>query len=138
MRRVEWTKRVPNSEEGGGAVKTISVIAVCGPICGDPDDADRLRNQASALLVQGEAVCLDFAGVTDLTGPFVMDVIGRLHGEFPADFLAIHLTWSGLSEALDAATRGLRERAIWFYSLPESMQERVAEAGARAVEELDL
>jgi hypothetical protein len=112
----------------------LSVAERFGTACMDPDDSDRLRDEVRALLQRGEKVCLDFTGVSTVTAPFLNEVIGSLHGEFPADFLGEHLKWQGLDEAGDSMARLLRERAIWFFAQPEEVRGRLVDAAFHPLE----
>src|SRR5436309_3569859 len=102
----------------------IPVVERFGPVCGTPDEADQLRAEVRGLLERGEAVCLDFTGVTEVIASFLSGVIGVLFGEVPADVLTTRLTWCGLDEAHDALVRLVIEKAQWFFSQPPELQAR--------------
>ncbi len=114
----------------------LPVVDRIGPICVAPDDGERVRSEAREFLRRGEPVCLDFTGASVVTPPFLADVIGALHGEFANDFLANHLTWTGLGNAHDDAARRAREKAIFFYAQSPAVQARLVEAATHPVEQL--
>ena len=114
----------------------IPMVERFGPVCGTPDEADRLRGEVRGLLERGDAVCLDFTGVTMITGFFLNAVIGELFGEVPADVVTTRLTWSGLDEAHQAFAQLVQEKAQWFFSQPPEVQARLAEAYFHPVEHL--
>jgi hypothetical protein len=116
---------------------TLSMMERMGPICGGPDEGERIREEVRALLQRGEPVCLDFTGVRFVLSPFLMQVIGPRYGEFAKDFLATHLTWSGLSDLGDSAAKRVRDKAIFFYSQTPEIQARLIEAALHPVEHLD-
>ena len=70
----------------------IPVSQFCGPYCIDPADGERLFAEVSAALRRGEPICLDFDGVSVVTGSFLNAAVGCLYGVFGADVLEKQLT----------------------------------------------
>ena len=112
----------------------ISVLDLCGPICVDPDDGFRVCQDARQVLENGDAVELDFEGVTLLTGSFLNAAVGCLYGAFSADDLVQRLTWVGLDATDEAVLRVVQENAIEFFALNPAQRQRLAEEALSPVE----
>ncbi len=116
---------------------TIRVKEVIGPICMDSDAGATLFGLITEALQRGDSVRVDFAGVT-LTGPFLMDAIGSLHGTFQQEDLDKRLQITGLDEIHEVILRDVQRKAILFFSSPPALQEELAGIAVRAAEWMDL
>jgi hypothetical protein len=113
----------------------ILIADVCGPICVDPEDGERLCEAAAVALRGGASVCLDFSGVSTLTSSFLNAAIGSLYGLFPAEDLAQRLNWIGLDETDESVLRLVQANAIRYFATPPLQREKLASAASHPFEQ---
>ncbi len=108
----------------------IRVADLCGPICVDPADGERLLEQVVIALDRGDAVCLDFTDVYTLTSSFLNTAVGCLYGRFLAADLAVRLAYVGLDETDESILHLVQQNAIrYFAASPEQREQLTAAVG---------
>src|SRR4051812_14091882 len=111
----------------------VSVLETCGAICVDPADGDKLFDKLNPLLAGGDAVELDFSGVTSLVSAFLNRAIGRLYASYDAAKLEATVVCVGLDTADQAVIQLVRANARRFYEASAEHREHLAETSKRAL-----
>jgi STAS-like domain of unknown function (DUF4325) len=112
----------------------IVVVDLCEPFCVDPADGVRTQAATTAALQRGEAVCLDFSGVTVLTSSFLNTAVGRLYAALPAGTLESRLTFTGLDAIDEALVREVQANARRFYAATPEQQAQLVESASHLIE----
>lgn len=113
----------------------IQVIDLFGTICVDSEDGAKLCDLAHEALDRGDAVCLDFSGITTLASAFLNTAVGCLYAFFDKDDLDRRLLWKGLDPTDEGVMRFVQRNAIRFYSAKQPQREALVASSARAVGE---
>jgi hypothetical protein len=134
----------------------IKVADVCGLVCVDPQDGERLHEalisalggseslpscfagdahtEPAAGTSGGQTVELDFDGVTTLTSSFLNAAIGRLYEKFDPKDLACRLTFKRLDRTDEGLLRLVQNNAIRYYSSTPTQQAHLLDSGRQATE----
>jgi hypothetical protein len=109
----------------------IPLIDLFGPICVDPENCAKLRDELHSALNRGETVRLDLTGITTLASAFLSTATGCLYAFLSKDDLDRRLLLTGLDPSDDAVMRLVQRNAIRFYSANQSQRDALLSAAAR-------
>lgn len=121
------------SNQGVALNKVIPLAELLGPICVDAEDGFAICSLIRHHLNAGDAICLDFTGVSALTTEFLTASVGCLHGTFPLDDLQRRLTCRGLNKTSEDLVDIVRQSSAQYYGGSDETRDAIDKAAVAHV-----